>query len=303
MADCPHCGRPIAMVRPKCVYCGKSLPEQLLEVVADSAQKAVQELERQLPADADAVATAPAAAPRRLLIVLDLRRGDAKALQAALGVSAFEAGQRLRRGGLQLHRIVAEAEARAEAERIGAHGLAAVLLDEQPLLGEPGVVSGGALEPQQLRARTPGGRLDWTSDDLLLVIKGPIHREHPAESTNLKRIKSATPTPGYRFHVHRRSDVRPLELDPDAFEFDLERGRAASSLLRISSWIEGLLPRPVIDDGFRLLPPALGAAEDDDETARALGRPAQKKGAIVVLDNLRQFRFYSAWRAAIQRRG
>ncbi len=287
------------MVRPKCVYCGKPLPAQLLEAVASSAQQAIQELERQLPADAGAPPSGEPA--RRLLIVLDLRRADAATLRAALGLSAFEAGQRLKRGGLQLHRIAPEAEARAEAARIGANGLATVLLDERPLLEEPVVVSGGALEPQQLRARTAAGRLDCSSDDLLLVVKGPIHREHQAESTNLKRIKSATPTPGYRFHLHRREDARALELDPDAFEFDLERGRAASSLLRISSWIEGLQPRPAIDDGFRQLPPALGAALEDDETARALGRPARKKGAAAVLDNLRQFRFYSAWRAAVER--
>jgi hypothetical protein len=289
------------MVRPKCVYCGKPLPAQLLEAVASSAQKAIQELERQLPSEADAAAAPTASGSRRLLIVLDLRRADAAALQGALGVSAFEAGQRLRKGGLQLHRIAAETEALAEAERIGGHGLATVLLDEQPLLSEPLVASGGALEQQQLRARTPAGRLELTSDELLLVVKGPIHREHQADSTNLKRIKSATPSPGYRFHLHRRSDARPLELDPGAFEFELERGRAASSLLRISSWIEGLQPRPLIDDAFRLLPPALGAAEDDDETARALGRTAKKKGAVVVLDNLRQFRFYSAWRGAVER--
>jgi hypothetical protein len=288
------------MVRPKCVYCGKPLPAALLEAVASSAAKAIQELERQLPAPTDAAAPS-AEAPRRQLIVLDLRHAEAAALQGALGLSAFEAGQRLRKGGLQLHRIAPEPEARAEAERIGAHGLATLRLDEQPLLREPVLVSGGALEEQRLRARTPEGRLEWTSDDLLLVVKGPIHREHQAESTNLRRIKSATPSPGYRFHLHRRSDARPLELDPDAFEFDLERGRPGSSLLRISSWIEGLLPRPAIDDAFRALPPALGAAEDDDETARALGRSAQKKGAVLVLDNLRQFRFYSAWRAAVER--
>jgi len=212
------------MVRPKCVYCGKPLPAQLLEAVASSAQKAIQELERQLPSEADAAAPPTASGSRRLLIVLDLRRADAAALQGALGVSAFEAGQRLRKGGLQLHRIAAESEARAEAERIGGHGLATVLLDEQPLLSEPLVASGGALEQQRLRARTPAGRLELTSDQLLLVVKGPIHREHQADSTNLKRIKSATPSPGYRFHLHRRSDARPLELDPGAFEFEVGAG-------------------------------------------------------------------------------
>ena len=289
------------MVRPKCVYCGRPLPPPLLEAVARSAEKAIQELDRQLPTDSDAAEASLSEAPRRVLIVLDLRHAQAEALQGALGLSRFEAGQRLRRGGLLLHRIAPEAEARAERERLTAYGVTTVLLDERPLLEEPVLVNGGALEPQRLRARTPEGRFDWTSDDLLLVVKGPIQREHQAETTNLRRIKSATPSPGYRFHLHRRSDSRPLELDPDAFEFDLERGRAGSSLLRLQSWLDGLQPKPAIDDSFRLLPPALGAAQEEDETARALGRSPQKKSAALVLDNLRQFRFYSAWRAAIER--
>jgi hypothetical protein len=290
------------MVRPKCFYCGRPLPAELLQATAETATRAIQELDRQLPTGADAGAPPPTETPRRLVIVLDLRQAQATSLQGALGLSAFEAGQRLRRGGLQLHRIAPEGDARAEGDRLAAHGLACVLLDEQPLLQDPVVVSGGALEPQRVLARTPEGRLEWESGDLLLVVKGPIQREHQADTRSLKRIKSASPSPGYRFHLHRRSDTRPLELDPDAFEFDKERGRAGSSLLRLSSWIEGLQPPGPVDDAFRLLPPALGATAGEDELARALGRSPQQKGGGVVLDNLRQFRFYSAWRAAIERR-
>jgi hypothetical protein len=287
------------MVRPTCFYCGAALPAELLEAVAASAGDAIRELDRQLPPEA--AEPAPAERPRRLLIILDQRKGEARALERALGLSAFEAGQRLRRGGLQLHRIAGEAEARQEAERLAGHGLGALLVDEAALATEPVFVSGGTLEPGRLDARTAQGRMEWHQADLLLVVKGPIQREYQAASTDLRRLKSASPSPGYCFHLHRRSDPRPLELDPDAFEFHGERGRVASSLLRVAGWIEGFVPPAVTDDGFRLLPPALGAAETRDDMARALGRHPAQKAANVVLDNLRQFRFYSAWRAAVER--
>jgi hypothetical protein len=63
------------------------------------------------------------------------------------------------------------------------------------------------------------------------------------------------------------------------------------------------------DDGFRRLPPAYGVAEPEPRgrlaAASALGRRSRgdhPESETVVLDNARQFRFYSAWRAALERR-
>ena len=289
------------MVRPKCFYCGKPLSAQLLEAAAATAAQAIQELQQKLPAPAAAAPDAPTPSQRRLLVVLDLRAAEAKQLARALGLNSFEARQLLRRGGHQLQKIVPEPEARSEAARLGSAGLRAVLLDEASLPREPLLVYGGKLEPQRLSGRGDDGRFEWARDDLLLVVKGPIQREYQAETSNLRRVKTASPSPGYRFHLHRRSDPRPLELDPDAFEFDAERGKPGSSMLRLAAWIEAFTPKAPVDDGFRLLPPALGASEAGDETSRALGRAPRPKGAALMLDNLRQFRFYSAWRAAVER--
>jgi hypothetical protein len=64
-----------------------------------------------------------------------------------------------------------------------------------------------------------------------------------------------------------------------------------------------------LDGGFRRVPPALGPAEPEPRGAVAaagtLGfasRPQGKQEGPVVLDNVAQFRFYSGWRAAVQRR-
>jgi hypothetical protein len=60
-----------------------------------------------------------------------------------------------------------------------------------------------------------------------------------------------------------------------------------------------------VDDGFRWLPPALAPAAPGAHGGTRPGLPAPtgrgaREGAL-VLDNLAQFRFYSAWRAAVER--
>jgi hypothetical protein len=68
-----------------------------------------------------------------------------------------------------------------------------------------------------------------------------------------------------------------------------------------------LLAGSLADDGFRRLPPALApTTEEPDAGLAGAARPRPRRGrdalAPVILDNLAQFRFYSAWRGAIERR-
>lgn len=300
-ASCPRCGRPVALVRPHCLYCGGALPPELVAAAEAAAEAA------QAPLGAAAVASVDAAggaaAGTRQLLILDLSGAEAGALERGLAVSAYEAGQRLKRGGYQLLRILASAaEAQRELDRLAGHGLRAVALPEAETHGEPLLVTGGRLLPGRLDGRSENGRFEWAAEDLLLVVKGPIRRQLQAQGEGFKRLRVAAPDDGYRFHVHRRGDPRPLELDPDRFEFEAERAAAGSTLLRIASWLDATAPKPLVDDGFRLLPPALGEAETRDDTALALGRDPAARPAGLLLDNLRQFRAYSAWRGALERR-
>jgi hypothetical protein len=78
----------------------------------------------------------------------------------------------------------------------------------------------------------------------------------------------------------------------------------APSLVVLSEWLKALAAHVPVDDDFRRLPPALGPEE---VAPGALGmvealRPPRADGAPLVLDNLAQFRFYSAWRAIVERR-
>jgi hypothetical protein len=283
MALCPRCGRPLAGRLARCVYCG-----------------------------AEAPAAAPEAAPpqatpepsHRLLVILRVEGADPAALSRALGLAPAEGAHRARRGGWHLLRIAEPAAAREQVARLGEAGLAAVLVAEAEVraAARPEVALGGEWTGDALALRTTGGPTRVEASQLLLAVQGPITREYQT-SQQVKRSRTATLEPGYRFHLHRRGGNRPLELDPGAFDFGAA-GMGSSSLLQLSAWMQELTRGVVVDDGFRRSPPELGVAQPAAAgplaAADALGA-ATRGDAPLVLDNLRQFRFYSAWRAAVER--
>ena len=240
------------------------------------------------------------APPERVLVVVALDGVEAARLPAAFGISRYEAGQWARRGGYHLHRAAPAAAAVAERERLAGQGIEAFTVDEAAVRAatEPERTLGGSFDGQALRLRTPAGPVDIEGADLLLVVRGPIVREHPP-TERLRFARTSSLEPGYRFHLHGREQPRPVEIDPAAFDFGAHRARE-SSLLEIAGWITALAAP--VDDGFRRITPALSPAAPATGPARledALRTSATPPPAI--LDNVAQFRFYSAWRGAVER--
>jgi hypothetical protein len=277
------------VARPACLYCG---------AVHSPATVAALETSR---------AALAAEAPKReerALLVARLEGVDAGALAAAFGLSAYEAAQWARRGGYHLHRAAAPADAAAERERLGGHGVAAFTLEEAAVRADadPDPALGGGFDGAALDLRTRAGRTRLAPADLLLLVKGPIAREHVARVDRLKLVRTATLEPGFRFHLHRLAGGRPVEIDPAAFELGAARA-AESSLLEIAGWMARLAEAVAVDDGFRRVPPALapaapaapGRVAADETLRKAAGREPD------ILDNLAQFRLYSAWRGAVER--
>jgi hypothetical protein len=245
----------------------------------------------------------PAGPSDRTLLVLAWDEADARAAAVALELSPFEAEMRRRRGGFGLHGIFPAAEAEEEAARLRDAGLRVFLVPEGEARVVPWVAAAGAPVDDGLRLRGSGGVRHVLRHDLALIVKGPIVREYLAQVAR-KKVRTAGLESGYRFHLHLKATSTPLELDPGEFDFR-ESGRiTGSSLLEMGAWIEAL--GVSVDDGFRSLTPALGAAEPTADPASGALRagPAfvRPKGQATVLDNLAQFRFYSAWRAAVERR-
>jgi hypothetical protein len=286
---CPRCGRPVALARASCLYCGA--PLEAGQVPAAAAQA--------LPAP-------DAPPPEREVVILDLRDAAPLDLAEALGVTAYDAAQRVRRGGYQLQRIASPPSARGEAERLRAAGLRVIVVPEADVrtAAEPLLAQGGLFEDGALALRTEAGPRRVLGPEVLLIVRGPIARA--AEPTpQTRRIRVAGPSEGQRIHLHLRQDRRPVEIDPD----DFECGAAplpGSSLVMLIEWVRALGSEAPVDDGFRHLAPALAPALPAPATAagtaEALAPPRRGKAARPVLfDNVAQFRFYSGWRAAVER--
>lgn len=284
----------MALARGSCLYCGAAL---------DAGQVAA------AVASAAAALAGPAAepGPERHLLVLAVDGATREALASALGLSAFEAEQRLRRGGHQLHRIAEAGASAAEADRLRSCGLSAVIVPEAEAraAARPRVALGGTWERDALTLRFESGAGRVRGGDLLLVVRGPIARaQEPSE--RLERVRLTTPEDGHRIHLHLRDEREPLELDPEAFEFGTEQG-AGSSLVKLLGWVSELARGVPVDEGFARLTPALGPATPATGAVAGAalamagsGRGRRKEPAL--FDNLAQFRFYSGWRAAVERR-
>ncbi len=152
------------------------------------------------------------------------------------------------------------------------------------------------------------------AEDLLLVVRGPIRREHAGPRPQVRErrpragclpgLSSAPPPWGLAtaFTCTAVANRGPLEIDPrclrvrrrcgpglDASEQRLVAlvGDAHHRASRWTTASAALTPGP----GAR--EPPRGAA---DGSRRSSARPRAERRRLVILDNLAQFRFYSAWR-------
>jgi hypothetical protein len=311
MPHCPSCGRPVALTREACLDCGVALPAGLVP--------APPSLEASRPACAPTAGEEPSSPPRdRVLLVIDLGGASPDALARGLGLSAYEAALLARRGGFHLHAILGEPAATKARLRLEDEELRVDAVPEAEARLRPVPAGGGERERERLHLHTEEGALTLAGEDLLIVVRGPIARQlKPPEASSLARVLAhssrGTNSPsleeGYRVHLHRRLEPRPLEIDPANFEFGF--APHGSARLEIEDWLLSLGPGVPRDDGFRWLPPALGVAGPEARTAlsavgrlsrAARGNDPARTGEAVVLDNTEQFRFYSGWRGAIERR-
>jgi hypothetical protein len=300
VASCPACRRTVAIARATCLYCGATLPPEVSSAAVTAAALAVQDA----AGGGEPAAGRADAKEGRHLLVIDLAGVSQGALARALGVPAYEAGLLVRRGGLHLHRVLGGPAARAEAERLRATGLAAFLAPEAEARVRPLRAVGGERGVGVLALRTEGGPLTLRRGAVGLVVRAAITREHQTPSKR-RRVDTARLEPGYRVHLYRHHESRAVEIEAFAFEFGF--AATGSARLELDAWVGEIAPDATLDDGFRRLPPALGPAETEPAGALAaagsLGFATRARDEpTVVLDNVEQFRFYSGWRAAVERR-
>jgi hypothetical protein len=295
MPGCPACGRPVAVARASCLYCGADLPESLRPAPAADTRSERPD------------ATEAAVGPERSLLILDLEGVEGDALAALTGQSFYDVSRLVRRGGLRLHRALETATADEIAARFREAGVAVYVVPEGEARRRPLCASRGERTESGLVLHTPEGRLIVPPQELLLVVSGPIARE-PAPCLERRRFDSSRLHESWCAHLHRIGDPRPLELDPRRIELGFTV--TGSVQLELESWVDELGREVPHDESFRRETPALAPAPSSDEGSAAWPfesphpRPRQSSGngPPPVYDNLAQFRFYSGWRAAVERR-
>jgi hypothetical protein len=288
---CPACRRPVAVIGARCVYCGADLPECNVDSRARETSHAQ---------------------PSRVVLIVDTS-ADARTLATVLGrrVAEMEA-LKLRRRYL-LHRILPAPEAQAEIARLTAQGLGTIALSESAVreASQPLLATGGEPAKGLFTLDLDGGTRQLGTDDVLLVVWGPIRREPLSEETRslrgLKRASASRATESDLCHVHTKSSPRPLELDPGSFTFAETRVRLESTLLRLRAAIATLATAAEIDHDFRQEAPALGVSGASqraplaDALATKRSARGERRRPPAFLDNVAQFRFYSAWRGTLAR--
>ena len=167
MANCPACGRAVALSRAHCLYCGAPLGGA-----------------------AASAATPQPAAPEpgtRDLVLVDLSRSEPETLAPALAFSRYEAGLLTRRGGLHLVRAATPEEAAAEAERLRSLAAQPILVPEAEVRAAPVPCLEGEREGDGLRLRSAQGSLTLAPDR-------PAHdQEHVSRREGQGSLRAAQP--------------------------------------------------------------------------------------------------------------
>ena len=299
MESCPVCRRPLAMARTTCLYCGAPLEAGPAAAEASTTGPP--------PEEAGAPPALPADAVGRSLVVVEVEGASPGTLADALALPAYEVALLARRGGFHLHRVMGADAAEEEAKHLATLGARAFVVPEVEARVRPLRALGGERSEGVLTLRTEEEVVTLRRGELLLVVQGPIAREYQPAARR-RRVDTARLDEGYRVHLHPRdAAARPVEIDAATFEFG--PALKGSARIELDLWVEEILGGAPLDGGFRRLPPALGPAEPEPRGAVAaagtLGLASRGQGkqeGPVVLDNVAQFRFYSGWRAAVQRR-
>ena len=264
-----------------------------------------------------AAAPAPAAPPRRppdrALIVLDLRAADARRRWPA--PSACPPTRRAsasRRGGVQLHRGRCPGRRRRRRrDRLRAPGLARAWSCPRPRCDAPAAARwwrGGGGARRAARCAPSEGRVQLAAADAAAPGRAGAH--HARVPAGRRAQAACAPPPsraGTASTCTGAPTLRPLELDPRAFDFGATpAGVARRSLLTIAraGWSALRRGRP----RRRRLPAPGARARARAGAGRGAGAPPRRCAprrrprarARRCSTTSTQFRFYSAWRAAVR---
>lgn len=292
---CPACGRPNRDTATNCLYCVEPLPPAE-------------------PAAAAPIAPAPAASSRRHLLILIPSNGPEDHLVSELSritaIPLYDARLFLSSGRPRLFRFVDdEGEARRLSKELAHAKLAHYVVSEESVLALPVArASRLDLRERHLEVRLEGRERASVSlpyTDVILLVRGEIARERQDENRfGTMRNVSRRLTPGLRLHLYGRDAAFAIEIDPDAFDWELlESDRGSSAVLnfeKLVSRLSAVVESANLDSGFDYEPVVVSKAKEGADVTDALSE-TDRGPAGALYDNEASFRFYSRWRYRVER--
>lgn len=297
------------MARATCVYCGAALSAQILEEANLAAERV---LKSKSLAHLEAAAKGHSGnQPPKRYLVADTSCTSAQILAQAASVSPWEARQWQAASRYRLLRITSEAEGSSLEARLEEMGVPCFSIPERivaPARSPIPIESvDRASSPLQCSLRhseeSAPAQAALLEDEVALVISASIKRERVREQQASRRTRAETRLEDILVvHIHLKAETRPLEIDPRRTGF--EGGGLASAHMGTLELVRRLSTTAAHDTSFRNAVPALSPAEDTSSDFAGLKKPIKpgaKEPKVVVLDNLAQFREYSAWRGAVEK--
>jgi hypothetical protein len=294
------------MARETCVYCGAALSEGVREEALLAAKRV---LGTKTLADLEAAATGQASAlsPRRY-IVIDTTATSVEAIAEACEVSVWEARQWKAATRYRLVKVTSDPPEHSMESRLKEHGLSVHVVPEETVARARTPVRLEAIDAAGLPVgctlrndpEAPSVRRELKEEDLVLVISASIRREKLKEPISPKKAPDVRLEDAFLVHLHLRGETRPWEIDPRRTAF--EGAGLASAHMTTLALVRRLSATVPHDEGFKNQVPAMAPGLDPLSELVGLketGAKAPREQGLVVLDNVSQFREYSAWRGAI----
>jgi hypothetical protein len=307
-AHCAVCARPVAMARASCIYCGAPISAEVQEAAALAAQRVLQS--KSLTHLETAAKGALGKHPPRRYLVIDTATALPETLAQACSISAWEARQWQAASRYRLLKVGAESPDGTLEAGLKESGLTFFSVPEQTVAPgrNPVVLESIDLSATPLQctlrhdAEAPPKRRALPEQDVTLVISAFIKRERVRDLASLRAPADARMEDALLVHLHLVNEARPWEIDPHRTGY--EGAHLASAHLSTRELVRRLSAKAPHDDAFRNIVPALAPGADplsDFAGLKKTAKGASKELKIVVLDNVAQFREYSAWRGAVER--
>jgi len=283
------------------------LPKEIQEAAASAAQRVLQS---KTLAGLESAAKGLDLERHKFYLVIETTTKPPEILAEACSISIWEARQWQAASRYRLLKISSDDQDDRLVSQIRERGLDPIVIPGDVVARGRNPIPVESIDiwalPLQFTLRedpeASPSRKELNETEIVLVVSAPIKRERQKEQRS--RIRQDTRMEdAWLVHLHQRQEARPWEIDPRRTGY--EGPGLASAHMRTLELVRRLSTQAGFDDTFRNVVPALSPGEGPSSELTGLqggtAKARDQEPKTVVLDNVAQFREYSAWRGAIER--